>query len=338
MVLRSIASFALLSRFKTHALRCLLAAGAVVAAVAGSTAFAETYPSRPIRLVVPFAPGGTTDGIARIVAHKAAELLDTSIVVDNRPGAGGNVGTAQVAKAPADGYTIAMIGNSFTVNPSLYPSMPFTQDELTPIAIAASVPFVMLANPEAPFKTTEELIAYARSNPGAVNYASGGSGTVGHLGTHWFSSLAGVELNHIPYKGAGPALTDLASGQVHMMFDTLISSTPFIDGERVRPLFVTTKERIAKYSDVPTATEVGFPELSFSAWVGLVAPADTPKAVVEKLNKVVNEALADPEVIEKLAALGATPVGGSTAQASEFLKQETENWGAVVRDSGAVSN
>lgn len=310
-------------------------AGAALWLLAASAVHADAFPNKPLRMVVPFAPGGTTDGIARIVALGASELLGQPIVVENRPGAGGNVGTSQVAKSPADGYTIAMVGNSFTVNPSLYQKMPYKQSDLVPVVLAAKVPFVMVANPQAPFKTLPELIAYAKANPGKVTYASGGSGTIGHLGAHWFSELAKVKLLHVPYKGGAQAMTDLIGGQVDIFFDTLITSTPFLKSGQVRPLFVTTAKRLESLPDVPTAAEEGFPDLAFSAWVGIVAPSATPKDIVERISREVNAALTNADVRKKLAALGALALGGTATQASEFMARETARWGAVVKASGA---
>jgi tripartite-type tricarboxylate transporter receptor subunit TctC len=296
---------------------------------------AQTYPVKPIRLIVPFAPGGTTDGIARVAASKASEYLGQPIVVENRPGAGGNVGTDIVAKAAPDGYTLAMVGNSFTVNPTLYKSMPYKQTDLTGVVLAGTVPFVMVSSTKAPFKTVEELVRYVRSNPGKVTYASGGSGTIGHLGAHWFSDMAGAPMQHVPYKGGSQAMTDLIGGQVQIFFDTLVTSTPFIQSEKVVPLFVTTPARLRSMPKVPTAIEAGFADLTFSAWVGVVAPAGTPPEILQRLNRDFNTALATEEVARKLAAFGADPSGGSLQKTNEFLKSETVRWGIVVKRSGA---
>ena len=311
------------------------AATAAVLLGAAGAVHSQAFPVKPLRMIVPFAPGGTTDGIARIVANKASEILGQQIIVDNRAGAGGNVGTDLVAKAPADGYTIAMVGNSFTVNPSLYKTMPYRQADLVPVVMAGKVPFIMVARPGAPYKTVSELVAYARANPDKVTYASGGSGTIGHLGAHWFTDLAKLKLLHIPYKGGSQAMTDIISGQVDIFFDTLITSTPFLKSGRIQPLFVTTDKRLESFPQVPTAAEAGFADLGFSAWVGVVAPAGTPKDVVERINRDINTALATPEVRQKLAALGAEPTGGTINHATEFMARETARWGAVVKASGA---
>jgi tripartite-type tricarboxylate transporter receptor subunit TctC len=303
--------------------------------LAATASHAQTWPSRPIRLIVPFAPGGTTDGIARVAAAKASEYLGQPIIVENKAGAGGNVGTDMVAKSAPDGYTLAMVGNSFTVNPALYKTMPFKQADLTGVVIAGTVPFVMVSSPTAPFKTTPELLRYARANPGKVTYASGGSGTIGHLGAHWFSDMVGAPMQHVPYKGGSQAMTDLIGGQVQIFFDTLVTSTPFIKSAKVVPLFVTTPARLPAMPAVPTANEAGFPDLTFSAWVGVVAPAGTPPEILQRLNRDFNTALATQEVALKLAAFGADPAGGSLQKTNDFLRSETVRWGAVVQKSGA---
>jgi tripartite-type tricarboxylate transporter receptor subunit TctC len=314
-----------------HPIRTLLAC----ALLAATAAHAQTWPAKPIRLIVPFAPGGTTDGIARVTAAKVSEYLGQPIIVENRAGAGGNVGTDIVAKAAPDGYTLAMVGNSFTVNPALYKAMPYKQTDLTGVVIAGTVPFVMVSNPAAPFKTAAELVRYARANPGKVTYASGGSGTIGHLGGHWFSDMVGAPMQHVPYKGGSQAMTDLIGGQVQIFFDTLVTSTPFIKSAKVVPLFVTTPARLPSMPSVPTAIEAGFPDLTFSAWVGVVAPAGTPPEILQRLNRDFNTALATEEVVRKLAAFGADPAGGSLQKANDFLRSETTRWGAVVKKSGA---
>ncbi len=319
-----------------HTRRCLVAMTLAVAwASAIPTASAQGYPSRPIRAIVPFAPGGTTDAIARIVLQKAGELLGQPIPVENRAGAGGNVGADAVAKSAADGHTLAVVGNSFTVNPELYKAMPYRQADLVPVVLLAQVPFVMVARKDAPFRTLAEMVQHARANPGKVTYASGGNGTIGHLGAHWLADLAKVQMQHVPYKGGSAAMNDLLGGQVDVFFDTLITSTPHLATGRIRPMFVTTEARHATYPDVPTATEVGFPDLSFSAWVGIVVPAGTSAESLARLNTEVNKALADPDIRQKLGALGAIATGGSIQAAQQFMARETERWAGVVRSSGA---
>lgn len=301
----------------------------------GAAWAADAYPSKAIRLIVPFAPGGTTDAIARIIADKCGTLLGQSVIVENRAGAGGNVGTDIVARAAPDGYTLAMVGNSFTVNPALYRSMPYRQQDLAPVALAGSVPFVLDASLNSPFKTLPALLAYAKANPGKVTYASGGNGTIGHLGAYWLSSLAKVDMLHIPYKGGSAAMTDLVAGRVDIFLDTMVTSSAFIKAGKIRPLFVSTRKRLDSLPDVPTAAEVGFPELTFSAWVGMVAPAKTPQKILERLNAAVNQALATADVQRKLAAIGSQPFALSLAETQKYFQEETARWGAVVKSSGA---
>ncbi len=326
--------FSLLSTYPAARALMALSCGLFAAAACN----AQAYPSKAIRLIVPFAPGGTTDGIARVVASKASEYLGQPVVVENKPGGGGNVGADLVAKATPDGYTLAMVGNSFTVNPTLYKSMPFKQSDLTGVVLAGTVPFVMVSSPKAPFKSAPDLVQYARANPGKVTYASGGSGTIGHLGAHWFGEMARIQLQHIPYKGGSQAMTDLIGDQVQIFFDTLVTSTPFIKSAKVVPLFVTTPARLVSMPSVPTAIEAGFPDLTFSAWVGVVAPAGTPPEVLQRLNRDFNTALGAEDVVRKLAAFGADPIGGSLQKTNDFLRSETVRWGVVVRKSGAEVN
>ncbi len=302
---------------------------------AGGAAQAQTYPDRPIRLIVPFAPGGTTDIIARAVGEELTQALGQPVVVENRAGAGGNVGTNAVAKATPDGYTWGMIGNSFAVNPSLYRSLPFQQSDLTPLAIVATSPFVMVMSKTAPFATVPEFRQYAAGRPGEVNYASGGVGTIGHLGAHWLADLAGLKLQHVPYKGAGPALADVAGGHVPLYFDTLTSSTPYLRSGQIRALFITTPERMTEWPDTPTAKEVGFAELTRSAWIGMVVPAATPEPIARLVNEKVNQVIASERFKARLVTLGARGVGGDLAAAKRFIADETKAWGDVVRSSGA---
>ena len=313
----------------------VVAVAAVIVTCSG-IAFAQGYPSKPLRFIVPFAAGGTTDGIARIVAQRTGELMGQPVVVENRAGAGGNVGTDHVAKSNADGYTFAVVGNSFAVNPALYRAMPYRQSDLLPVVLLAQVPFVMVTRPNSPFKTFNEMVAYGRANPGKITYASGGNGTIGHLGAHWLADLAKIRMQHVPYKGGSAAMTDLLGGQVDIFFDTLITSTPFLKSGQIRPLFVTTEKRIPTYPEVPTIAELGFPDLTFSAWVGVVAPATTSREIVERINAEVNRALSDSEVYQRLAALGAQPIGGTSLRALQYMTRETERWGAVVRGTGAT--
>lgn len=312
-------------------LRALLGASLLTLA---TQAAAQTFPDKPLRFIVPFPPGGTTDSIARIVANQTSAILGQNIIVENRPGAGGNIGTAQVAQAEPDGYTLGVVGNSFAVNPALYGSLPFDPAGMRAVALLGEVPFVMIASPAAPFQDVAGLVEQARQ-PQGLAYASGGNGTVSHLGMHWFTDLAGVPMTHVPYRGVAPAVTDVMGGQVPVMLDTLVNSTPPLQAGRVRPLLVTTAEREPGLPEVPTAAEAGFPDLVFSAWIAVVAPAGTPEPVVTRLNEAVNEALRSPEVVEAFARTGTQPRPISVAETQDYLKRETERWGEVVRSSGA---
>jgi len=317
--------------FHRPSLRVLLGASLLTVAAQAS---AQAFPDKPLRFIVPFPPGGTTDSIARIVANQTAGILGQNIIVENRPGAGGNIGTAQVAQAEPDGYTLAVVGNSFAVNPALYDSLPFDPAGMSAVALLGEVPFVMIASPSAPFQDVAGLLEHARQ-PQGMAYASGGNGTVSHLGMHWFTDQAGVPMTHVPYRGVAPAVTDVMGGQVPVMLDTLVNSTPPLQAERIRPLLMTTTERDPSWPDVPTAAEAGFPDLVFSAWIAVVAPAGTPEPVATRLNEAINEALRSPEVIEAFGRTGTKPRPISVADTQDHLKRETERWGEVVRSSGA---
>ncbi|WP_438998585.1 Bug family tripartite tricarboxylate transporter substrate binding protein [Variovorax beijingensis] len=312
---------------------CLVTSLAGVALAAA--AHAQAYPDRPVRFIVPFAAGGTTDVIARVVANEVSRHLGQPVVVENKAGAGGNIGTNAVAKAAPDGYTVGVIGNSFTVNPSLYGSMPYKQSDLAPVAVLAEVPFVLETGPNSSIKDLPGLLAQAKASAGKLTYASGGAGTIGHLGMHWFTDMAKVSMLHVPYRGAAPAVTDVMGGQVEVFLDTLTGATPLIATEKVRALMVTSSTRIPGAPGVPTATELGFPDFTISAWVGLVAPAGTPQRVLEQINSAVNQSLQSEAVRKALASIGAQPRPGTRAAAAEFMKSEEKRWGAVVRASGA---
>jgi len=238
-----------------------------------AVAHAQDFPAKPITVVVPFPAGGATDVVARAVVSEMSKILGQAMVVDNRPGAGGNVGTAIVAKAAADGYTLAVVGNSFAVNPSLYAQMPFTPSELRAVAMLGEVPFVMITHPEAPFADANGFLAYGRGQPERIIYGSGGNGTVSHLGAHWFLNEADIRAVHVPYRGIAPALMGLMGKQVNLTLDTMINSTQLIKQGKVKPLFVTSRARLSTLPTVPTVAEIGFPKLAFSAWMAMVAAA-----------------------------------------------------------------
>ncbi len=310
-------------------------AALVLAPVAGAQA--PAYPAKPIRLVVPFPPGGATDILARAVAQKLTEAWGQQVLVDNRPGAGGNIGSELVAKAAPDGYTLEMgtVG-THAINASLYAKMPYDHvKDFVPVILVAGVPNVLVVHPSVPVNTVAELIAYAKANPGKLNFASSGSGTSIHLSGELFKVMAGVQMTHVPYKGSAPAMQDLLGGQVQLMFDNLPPSLPQIKAGKLRALAVTSATRAPALPDTPTVAEAGLPGFEASSWFGILAPAGTPPAIVAKLNAEIARWLATPEAKEKMLALGANAVGGTPEDFARHIAAETAKWAKVVRDSGA---
>jgi len=298
---------------------------------------AQPYPTKPIRIVVPFPAGGTTDVLARAAAQKLAETLGQPAVVDNRPGAGGNIGAELVAKSAPDGYTLLMgtVG-THAINPGLYPKLPYDHvKDFAPVILVAGVPNVLVINPALPVNSVPELIAYAKANPGKLNFASSGNGTSIHLSAELFKTMAGVQMTHVPYKGSAPALQDLVGGQVQLMFDNLPSSLALIKGGKLKALAVTSGARAAALPDVPTLAESGLPGFEASSWFGLLAPTGTPSSVIAKLNGEIAKWLATPEAKEKLLAQGANAAGGTAEEFAQFIAAETAKWQKVVKESGA---
>ena len=324
-----------------HAVRLLKFILPFLVAVAFSAfaaaSFAQTYPNRPVRLVVPFPAGGTTDILARAIAQKLSESLGQSFVVDNRPGAGGNIGSDVVAKSAPDGYTLLMgtVG-THAINPGLYPKMPYDHvKDFAPVVLVAGVPNVLVVNPNVPVKT---VVALAKDKPGSINFASSGSGTSIHLSGELFKSLTGTQITHVPYKGSSPALTDLIGGQVQIMFDNLPSAMPHIKGGTLRAIALTSSKRAPALPDLPTIAESGIPSLAgfeASSWFGIFAPAGTPREVVTRINAEANRALQSPEMKEKLLAQGAEAVGNTPEYFADYIRAETTKWAKVVKDSGA---
>ncbi len=307
----------------------------LAASLAATAAQAQTWPSKPVRYVVPFPPAGATDILARIMAEKLSGPFGQSVVVENRPGAAGNVGTEFVAKSPPDGYTILQLTVAQSISATLYEKLNYgLEKDLIPVAMIALVPNVMIVNPSVPAKSVAEFIALARSRPGRINFASSGSGTSIHMSAEMFKMLTGVNIVHIPYKGSGPALADLMGGQVDVMFDNLTSSIGLIRSGKLRALAVTTSERYQELSDVPTVQET-VPGYEATAWFGVVAPAGTPREIVMRINGEVNRALAHTDVKEKLAQQGALARSWTPEEFGSFIHNEVVKWAKVVKASGA---
>ena len=312
-----------------------LAAAALAALTLIALPAAADYPVRPVRFVVPYPPGGTTDVLARIVAQWLSEHLGQQFIVENKPGGGNNIGTDFVLKAPPDGYTMLLVNPANGINATLYRNLPFNFiRDIAPVAGLVRTPNVMEVTPSLPVKTVAEFIAYCKANPGKINMASSGSGTSVHLSGELFKSMTGCQMLHVPYKGAGPALTDLIAGQVHVIFDNLPSSSPFIKSGRLRALAVTSAQRDPSLPDVPTVGET-VPGYEATAWFGLGMPKGTPREAIEKVNAEVNRALADPKMRERLAELGGTPLAGTPEDFGNVIRSETEKWSKVVISSGA---
>ena len=304
---------------------------------APQAAAADPYPSRPIRVVVPFAPGGINDVIARHLSQKLGERLGTTIVVDNRAGVGGTLGSNIVAHALPDGYTLLFSSSStIAVSPSLYKNLPYDPiKNFSPITQVASVGSVLVVHPALPVKSTKELIAYAKANPGKLNYGSAGAGASQHLATELFKTMAGVDIVHVPYKGGGPALADLVAGQISLMIELTPTALPYIKSGRLRPLAVSTPKRSPVLPELPTISEAALPGYDLTIWVGLLAPGGTPQDIVQRLSKAVLAVLNDPEMRERLASQGAQPVGDTPEQFSAYVKKELARWAVVVKASGA---
>lgn len=314
-----------------------LLAAAAACALWPALAAAQAFPTKPITIIVPFAAGGTTDILARIIAQGLTAELGQSVVVDNRAGAGGNIGGQAAARAPADGYTLFMgtVG-THAINAALYKKMPFDPvKDFAPLTRVANVPNLLVANPAQPFKTVQELIAYAKANPGKINFGSSGSGSSIHLSGELFKSMAKVDMQHVPYKGSAPAVTDLLGNQIAIMFDNMPSAIQHVRSGKLRAIAVTTAKRSPELPDVPTIAESGVPGYEATSWFGMFAPAATPAPVVGQLNKALVKVLAQPDIKKKINEQGAETAGETPEQFAAFIQQEAVKWGKVVRESGA---
>jgi tripartite-type tricarboxylate transporter receptor subunit TctC len=309
----------------------------VFSACVASTALSQDYPSRPIRIIVPFPAGGTADLLARQIGQTMSAALRQQVFVENRAGAGGNIGADLAARSEPDGYTLLMgTVSTHAINPNLYPNMPYDAEKsFAPILLVATLPNLLVVHPSVPAKDVGELIALAKAKPGELAFASAGNGTTQHLCGELFKKLARVDLIHIPYKGNAPAVTDLVGGQVQVMFDNIPVSLPQVRAGKLRALAVTGLKRSPVLPDIPTIAEAAIPGYNITSWFGLYAPAGTPHLIVERLNKEANRTLADKKFRQRLMDQGIEPAGGTSAQFAAFMQAESAKWGKIVKDSGA---
>lgn len=314
-----------------------LAAGMVAAASLAAAPFAmAAYPEQPIRLIVGFSAGGTTDVVARVVGKEVGEALGQPVVVENRPGAGSNIAADMVARADPDGYTLLMVAVTSAINHTLYKNLKFDLvEDFDPVALAVRVPNVLVVNPEVKANSVQELVDLLKKNPGTINFASSGSGTSIHMAGELFKLRAGVDVAHIPYKGSANAVTDLIGGQVQYMFDNMPSAWPHVESGKLRALAVTTADRSKTAPDLPTMKESGFEDFDVSSWFGVIGPKGMPADVIASLNKAIRDALAKPDVRERLEGLGAVPADTTPEEFAQFIKHEVDTWGPVVTASGA---
>ncbi|MBY0270078.1 MAG: tripartite tricarboxylate transporter substrate binding protein [Burkholderiales bacterium] len=314
-----------------------LIAGLALAALCG-TAAAQTYPSKTVRMIVGYPPGGPTDLIARIVAQKLSESWGQQVIVDNRPGASGMIGAELTVRAAPDGYTLLMVPVTYAVTPSLYPKMSYdAAKDLAPVAQVAAAPFILVVHPTLPVKTVKELIALARSRPGQLNYASASTGGMPHLAGELFNTMTGVKMIHIPYKGAAPATTDLLAGQVQLMFNNMLSAMPQVKNGRLRAIAVTSSKRSAAVPELPAIAET-VPGYEASGWYAALAPAATPRELIAKINNDMNRIMKMPDVTQRLAGDGVEAVGTTAEQFGIYLRSEIVKWGKVVQASGAKAD
>jgi len=306
---------------------------------AAGWAQAQNYPNRPVRFIVPFAAGGSTDIVARTLGAKLSEVLGQSFIVDNRPGGGTVIGTETVARSPADGYTLLVVPAPFTINPGLLPKLPYDPlNDFTPITLINTTPLVVVVNPSVPARNIKELVALAKAKPGMLNYGSSGTGGSNHLAGELFQAMAGVKMVHVPYKGNAPALTDLVGGHVDLVFNGLTSAYPLIKSGKLRPLAMTSLRRSAVLPDMPTLDESGLKGFEAVAWNGLAGPAKMPQEAVDRLSSAVRKVLTNPEMQERLRSEGSDPVGSTPAEFAKHLRDEIAKWAKVIKLSGAKAS
>ena len=308
----------------------------LAALLLNAAAHAQAYPSKPVRLIVPFAPGGTTDVLARLVAQKLTDALGQQFIIENKPGAGGNIGTELAVKSPADGYTLVMsFDGTMAINPNTYAKMPFDpQKDLAAVANVAQVPLLIVVHPGVAAKTIVEFVALAKASPGRINYSSAGHGSTGHLTGELLRARAGIEIVHVSYKGGGQAVQDLLGGQIQMLVTALPTVEGHLKGGKLRALAFTSSRRVPGAPEVPTLAEAGYPGIEVLSWYGILAPAGTPPEIVRRLNAEINRVLQAPEVRERLTALGTEPTGGSPEQFAQVIRADSARWAKVVSDAG----
>jgi tripartite-type tricarboxylate transporter receptor subunit TctC len=306
-----------------------------VLALVATGALAQPYPAKSIRIIVPFAPGGNVDITARLVAPALGEALGQAVIVENKPGAGGTIGADQVAKSAPDGYTLLMGSNStFSVAPSLYPKNPYHPvRDFAPVIMIASAPFVLVTYPGLAAKDTRELVALAKASPGKLTMSSAGTGSSNHLVGELFQEISGARFTHVPYKGSGQALTDLMGGQVNLHFDQITSASSYIQAGKLRALMVTAPARVPMLPDVPTASEAGYPTFEATNVTGLIAPAGTPREIIDKLNAATQKVIAQPAIREKFAGIGAEATGGSPEQFAAYIRDDLAKWTRIVKEA-----
>lgn len=303
-------------------------------ALASLAAQAQGYPSQTVRIIVGFPPGGTTDVIGRLVAQELTESLGKAVVVENRPGASGTIGSGLVAKSAPDGHTLLVVSSTHGTAPSLYSTLPYEEKDLVPAAAVATTPYVLVVHPSMAATNMAQLLAYLKQNPGKVEYASSSPGTAQHLAGELVQRMAGVSIVHIPYKGSGALMPDLLAGRVPMMFENVAIMTPHIKKGSLRPIAVSSAKRTLLLPDVPTVAETGLAGFEVLGWFALLAPAKTPQEIIRRLNADVNAAIVKPAIVTRFAELGAEPLGGSPDQAAAFIRGEQDKWGKVIRDAG----
>jgi len=301
-----------------------------------SMLWAQSWPTKPVRMIIAFPPGGPTDLVSRVLAQKLSEQLGQQVIVDNKPGAGGNIAAEMAARATPDGYTIFYNTSAIVIGPALYSKVNYdTLKDFAPVLLTASVPMVLVVNPQLPARSVKEFLDLAKTRSGALNYSSSGTGTITHLASAMMSTQTGIQTQHIPYKGSAPGLVDLASGQTQFMIDTINTVLPYVRDNRLRGLAVTSAKRSPLLPDLPTLAEAGISGFEAAAWQGIVVPTGTPNEIVQKLNAEVNKALTHPDIRSRLAAQGADILGGTPAEYAAYLRSEMPRWAKAVKDSGA---